>query len=98
MLAVSRCRTPRPSAVVSASTSRPCATTTSTSSMFPGGQESRSRCSSSTPGRIYFDQGQYDKAIERYEEYLSPATRKMGPISRRKVTAYDIDRSFATLG
>lgn len=59
--------------------------------MFPGDKEQISELKFNT-GRIYFDQGQYDKAIERFEEYLQRHA-KLGPASREIAALASIGRS-----
>jgi len=60
--------------------------------MFPGDEEHIAELKFNT-GRIYFDQGEYEKAIERYEEFLSRYGRK-GPPSRRVAAYTAIGRSY----
>ncbi len=60
--------------------------------LFPRDQEQLSLLKFNT-GRIYFDQGLYDEAIARYDEYLSRYA-KAGPQSRQVAAHTAIGRSY----
>lgn len=60
--------------------------------MFPRDAEQISLLKFNT-GRIYLDQGQYDKAIERFEEYLQRHA-KLGPRSREIAAHTAIGRAY----